>query len=136
MSEEDFYQIESSQRQFNERLRHEYDIEYYHERNVFNLFALLHPKLFIDGDQYCVLLGDNIQDGICGFGDTPTKAIVEFNNNFITPLEIGIKNAVTKKMTVEEAKNIFDNFEWSVFASTKERNDVYSLIDRIFEENR
>lgn len=35
-----------------------------------------------DGNQWCVLLGDNIQEGICGFGDIPLKAILNFNSNF------------------------------------------------------
>lgn len=39
-----------------------------------------------DGDQWCVLLGKNIQDGIAGFGETPIKAIYEFNKNFLTQI--------------------------------------------------
>lgn len=35
-----------------------------------------------DGDKWCVLLGKNLQEGICGFGDTPYKAILDFNTNF------------------------------------------------------
>ena len=31
-----------------------------------------------DGDQYCVLFGDDIQKGISGFGDTPEEAIDNF----------------------------------------------------------
>lgn len=32
-----------------------------------------------DGNQWCVRWGENIQEGICGFGDTPMKAIADFN---------------------------------------------------------
>lgn len=32
-----------------------------------------------DGDQYYVLFGENIQDGIVGFGDTPAKAMFAFD---------------------------------------------------------
>lgn len=35
-----------------------------------------------DGNQWCVLLGANIQEGICGFGDTPLHAIYDFNKAF------------------------------------------------------
>lgn len=35
-----------------------------------------------DGNMWCVLLGDNIQEGICGFGKTPYKAILDFNGAF------------------------------------------------------
>ena len=37
---------------------------------------------FKDGGCWCVLLGDNIQDGICGFGETPFEAILDFNSAF------------------------------------------------------
>lgn len=33
---------------------------------------------FKDGDKWCVLLGEDIQSGICGFGNTPEKAISAF----------------------------------------------------------
>jgi len=39
-------------------------------------------KPFKDGDMWCVLLGENIQEGICGFGETPLKAILNFNHQF------------------------------------------------------
>lgn len=34
-------------------------------------------KLFRDGDQWCALLGNDLQDGFCGFGDTMTDAVKE-----------------------------------------------------------
>ncbi len=37
---------------------------------------------FKDGDQWCVLLGEDLQVGIAGFGETPLKAILEFNSVF------------------------------------------------------
>ena len=33
-------------------------------------------RLFIDGDQWCALIGPNIQEGICGFGDTESDALI------------------------------------------------------------
>lgn len=46
---------------------------------------------FKDGNNWCVLLGDNIQVGICGFGETPLKAILDFNKNFVRPeREVGV----------------------------------------------
>jgi hypothetical protein len=49
------------------------------EAEEMNLFSILKPKLYEDGKQWCVLLGDDIQSGICGFGDTPRKALWAFN---------------------------------------------------------
>lgn len=42
-------------------------------------FALYRPRLFIDGNQWCALYGENIQDGVAGFGDSPEKAVQAFN---------------------------------------------------------
>ena len=32
-----------------------------------------------DGNQWCILYGDNLQVGIAGFGDTPIKAMYAFD---------------------------------------------------------
>jgi len=32
-----------------------------------------------DGDQWCVLLGENLQEGIAGFAETPAGAIADFD---------------------------------------------------------
>ena len=32
-----------------------------------------------DGNQWCILYGENLQSGIVGFGDTPEKAIYAFD---------------------------------------------------------
>ena len=45
-------------------------------------FTQYKPKIFPDGDQWCVLLGDNIQEGVTAFGDTPYEAVRNFNHNF------------------------------------------------------
>ena len=37
-------------------------------------FTLLKPKMFLDGDKWCALYGENIQDGVCGFGKSPAEA--------------------------------------------------------------
>ena len=40
-------------------------------------------KPYKDGDQWCVLLGDNIQEGICGFGNTIEDALYAFLKDLI-----------------------------------------------------
>ena len=40
---------------------------------------LYRPKIFKDGDRWCCLYGDNIQEGIAGWGDTPYRACCEFD---------------------------------------------------------
>lgn len=41
--------------------------------------AVFRPALTIDGDQWCALYGDNLQDGVAGFGDTPDAAMRAFD---------------------------------------------------------
>ena len=38
------------------------------------------PKLSIDGNQWCALYGDNLQEGVCGFGDSPAEAMKAFDD--------------------------------------------------------
>ena len=52
------------------------------EKQEYNLFSMLKPKVSIDGNQYCVLYGDDLQEGISGFGDTIYLAILDFNKQF------------------------------------------------------
>jgi hypothetical protein len=49
------------------------------EAEEMNLVAILRPRVFIDGNQWCVMYGENIQDGVCGFGDSPARAASAFN---------------------------------------------------------
>jgi hypothetical protein len=35
-----------------------------------------------DGDKYCVLLGQNLVEGVAGFGDTLHKAMNDFDTRF------------------------------------------------------
>ena len=42
-------------------------------------FMLLRPKLYVDGNMWCALYGDNIQVGVAGFGSTPDKAAKQFD---------------------------------------------------------
>ena len=41
--------------------------------------VLWKPRLFRDGNQWCALLGENIQDGVVGFGDSPDAAMWSFD---------------------------------------------------------
>lgn len=45
-------------------------------------------KLSIDGNQWCVLLGDNLQDGVAGFGNSPSEASRAFDLAWVTPLPV------------------------------------------------
>lgn len=42
-------------------------------------FMLLYPKMFKDGEKWCALYGENLDDGVAGFGDTPDEASRAFD---------------------------------------------------------
>lgn len=41
--------------------------------------AIYRPALFIDGTKWCALYGENLQDGLAGFGDSPAQAMAAFD---------------------------------------------------------
>ncbi|MFA6619299.1 MAG: hypothetical protein WCT23_09555 [Candidatus Neomarinimicrobiota bacterium] len=45
----------------------------------YKLFSMLKPRVFIDGDHWCCLYGENLQVGIVGFGKSPVAAIRQWN---------------------------------------------------------
>lgn len=40
---------------------------------------LYKPALSIDGNKWCALYGENLQDGVAGFGDSPQEAMWDFD---------------------------------------------------------
>jgi len=49
------------------------------EAAEYNLVATLGLAPYADGNAWCVLWGDNLQDGVSGFGATPYLAVLAFN---------------------------------------------------------
>lgn len=49
------------------------------ESAEYNLLALLRPSVSIDGNKWCVLYGEDLQNGVAGFGDSPYLAMLDFN---------------------------------------------------------
>lgn len=75
----DYAQIESSQRQHNEAMEHECRFRAAQIIEELAVFAALKPSIQKDGDQWCVLLGSNLQEGVTAFGKSPLEAIRNFN---------------------------------------------------------
>lgn len=44
--------------------------------------VIFRPSLKPDGDQWCALLGEDLQTGVAGFGETPSKAMYAFDDAF------------------------------------------------------
>lgn len=40
------------------------------------------PRVFPDGDAWCALYGDSIQEGVAGFGKSPELAMLDFDDNW------------------------------------------------------
>jgi hypothetical protein len=82
MTQEDFLKIESSQRQHNELLEHD-SRQYAADLQAdYMLFSMLKPRVYRDGNQWCVLYGNDIQEGIAGFGDSISDAVKNWNYSF------------------------------------------------------
>lgn len=45
--------------------------------------VLMRPRVFADGAAWCVLYGENIMEGVCGFGDTPAEACAAFDKAWL-----------------------------------------------------
>lgn len=48
--------------------------------------AVFRPRLSIDGNQWCALYGDNLQDGVAGFGASPADAMWDFDKTWSAKL--------------------------------------------------
>lgn len=49
--------------------------------------AIYKPRLSIDGNQWCALYGENLQDGVAGFGASPAMAMADFDKEWNKPLK-------------------------------------------------
>ncbi len=47
--------------------------------------VLFRPTIAPDGPKWCALYGENIQEGVCGFGDTPDAAMRDFDRAWLAP---------------------------------------------------
>lgn len=48
--------------------------------------AIYKPVLSIDGNQWCALYGEDLVRGVAGFGESPAKAMADFNINWYKKL--------------------------------------------------
>lgn len=44
--------------------------------------VLMRPAVYPDGNIWCALYGENLQDGVAGFGKTPEAACADFDRNW------------------------------------------------------
>lgn len=44
--------------------------------------TIYRPAISLDGNMWCALYGDNLQDGVAGFGRSPAEAMADFDKNW------------------------------------------------------
>lgn len=54
--------------------------------SFYNPSVQYRPRIYIDGNKWCALYGDNLQDGVCGFGDSPAEAMQDFDKEWFAKL--------------------------------------------------
>ncbi|MDQ7798513.1 MAG: hypothetical protein RDU76_06180 [Candidatus Edwardsbacteria bacterium] len=86
-NEQEYWQMRSSQEQFHQELQHREQMNIAVATLDLINVKMLQPKIYIDGDMWCVLYGENLQDGIAGFGKTPFYAISDFNTALNKPVK-------------------------------------------------
>ena len=77
-----FEEIESSQRQHHNEIQHQMKVEILETEQQYKRFSMLKPRVFKDGNMWCVLYGGNLMEGIVGFGETIHKAIMDWERDF------------------------------------------------------
>jgi hypothetical protein len=64
--------------------------------------AVYKPKVYIDGDQWCALYGENLQDGVAGFGASPALAMCDFEKKWYAPLKSATPSTIKEEPTGEQ----------------------------------
>lgn len=49
--------------------------------------VLFKPVLSRDGNQYCVLFGEDLMQGVAGFGDSAALAMIDFDKNWYATIQ-------------------------------------------------
>jgi hypothetical protein len=78
----EFEAIESSQKQHHNEINHQMNVELLETEQQYKRFAMLKPKIYKDGNEWCVLYGENIIEGVAGFGNTPHQAVIDWEANW------------------------------------------------------
>lgn len=64
--------------------------------------VLMRPRIFLDGDKWCALYGDNLQDGVAGFGDSAAEAMADFDKSWN---ETSTTKIIRERLAQERAAN-------------------------------
>ncbi len=73
--------------------------EYANALTLARMSIILRPRLSIDGNQWCALFGENLQDGVVGFGQSPEEAYADFDSEWHKPL---LRTDITKPRCAQD----------------------------------
>lgn len=62
--------------------------------------VLYRPAIYIDGDMWCALYGEDLQAGVAGFGESPEKAMADFDANWVKDISAKAHNTQEKQNEV------------------------------------
>lgn len=66
-----------------EQYVHEARMNLIYDETVIMLVQRLGCRIYKDGDSWCCLYGENIQEGISGWGEYPYQAALDFRKEFM-----------------------------------------------------
>ena len=85
MTESEYWYAKINQDKINSDLQQQEIIVVLVQNSQLNLVVTLKPTLLKDGNQWCYLLGEDLMNGVAGFGNTPFKAAINFSENYYKP---------------------------------------------------
>ena len=58
--------------------------------------AIYRPTIGRDGNLWCALYGENLQEGVAGFGNSPAQAMHDFDRNWWMTVEQAVRDHEAK----------------------------------------
>lgn len=53
--------------------------------------VLYRPRIYVNGDKWCALYGDDPQAGVAGLGDSPAEAMLDFDVTWFVKLKVAVE---------------------------------------------
>jgi hypothetical protein len=108
--------------------------------------VLMRPGIARDGNKWSALYGDNLMDGVCGFGDTPAEAMADFDRSWreqritvhedTTPTIGALMDAIMEPDADCTAETVRAEYEAAGLDYDAAASKVLGLLDEIDEAQR
>jgi len=97
-----------------------------------NVDAKMVIRIYMDGNSWCVLSGDDLEDGVAGFGDTVAEAIKDFSNNmeeYIGTYNLDNRHEIVRRRRLREEVD-------TLYRSLNKHEEDYDIVDAMIRELR